>query len=260
MLMRICSKIDAELYAKICNKSSENRLKSWKIHPKSVQNPWKINKNRFLGSFGAFLAQGRAQVGSGTLPGISRHLPGNPFWPKMAPQGSIFGTPKIPKWLQNQTFGHRLALGPSKNGLREGFRKKKKNLWKMDRKIIDFWVPGTSWTMFLLQPASAGAWFSIFHNFRKKSKNRCQKGAQKLSFFMKNGPLAVEGSIVRTSWDVFGRFEKSSFFRCRSGRPKIDKNRSLGRPGVARVTSTHGFGGSGVLGAAPSIKEYRLID
>ena len=28
----------------------------------------------------------------------------------------------------------------------------------------------------------------------KKSKNRCQKGAQKLSFFMKNGPLGPPGA------------------------------------------------------------------
>ncbi len=38
----------------------------------------------------------------------------------------------------------------------------------------------------------------------KKLKNRCQKGRQKLSFFMKNGPLAVEGSIVRASWVDLG--------------------------------------------------------
>ena len=38
--------------------------------------------------------------------------------------GSFLGTLENRKWLQNRTFEARSALGPSKNGLREGFRKK----------------------------------------------------------------------------------------------------------------------------------------
>ena len=39
------------------------------------------------------------------------------------------------------------------------------------------------------------------------------------------------------------------------GRLKIGLKNSLQHPGVARGTSTHGFGGSGVPGRRPSIKE-----
>ena len=46
------------------------------------------------------------------------------FWPRRSPQGSILGPPEISKWLQNRTFEYRSALGPSKNGLREGVQKK----------------------------------------------------------------------------------------------------------------------------------------
>ena len=90
----------------------------------------KTTPDRWKCVLGAFSAPNRAQVGSMTVPLIrgTRHF--KVFWPKMAPQGSISGPPEIPKWLKNRTFVHRLALGPSKNGLREGFWNESKNQWK----------------------------------------------------------------------------------------------------------------------------------
>ena len=47
--------------------------------------------------------------------------------------------------------------------------------------------------------------FSHFFDFRKRSKNRCQKGRQKLSFLVQNATL--DAPRVDLS-DVFGRFAK----------------------------------------------------
>ena len=68
-----------------------------------------------------------------------------------------------------------------------------------------------------------------FRRFRKKSKNRCQKGAQKLCFFVQKRASDAAGSINSAIGSVFGRFQKSLFFCCRSERPKIMKNQSVGR-------------------------------
>ena len=46
---------------------------------------------------------------------------------------------------------------------------------------------------------------SHFCNFRKKSKNRCQKGAQKLWFLIQNATLDAQGSIYPTFFDDFGK-------------------------------------------------------
>ena len=44
--------------------------------------------------------------------------------------GAIFGPPGNRRSLQNRTFERQLGLGPSKNGLREGVRKKHENSMK----------------------------------------------------------------------------------------------------------------------------------
>ena len=53
------------------------------------------------------------------IPGAFGHC----FRENVAPR-VVFGMPGIPKWVQYRTFEARSELGPSKNGLREGFRKK----------------------------------------------------------------------------------------------------------------------------------------
>ena len=52
------------------------------------------------------------------------------LWPKMALQGPMFTSPENPKSVQKRTFENRRALGPSKNCLREGVRKKHEHLKK----------------------------------------------------------------------------------------------------------------------------------
>ena len=63
---------------------------------------------------------------------------------------------------------------------------------------------------------------SHFFDFRKRLKNRCQKGGQKLSFLIQNATLDAQGSIYPTFFYDFGKYEKSMIFRCRSGRRKVD--------------------------------------
>ena len=156
---------------------------------KSVQNPYKIDKNPSLDPFGPFSTPSRAQVGP-------RSLPEN---------GSV-------------TFFRLFSLYEIR-GIENYEKMMKKRYQNEDA---------------------------------KKSKNRCQKGAQKLSFFMNIGPLAVEGSIVRTSWHVFGRIEKTSFFRCRSGGRKSRPKSTPGRPRVdfiaAIVVQVPQFGQEGPRG------------
>ena len=53
-----------------------------------------------------------------------------PFWPKLSLQGSILGPQKNRKSLQNHTFKHRLARGPSKNCLWNGALKKHEKLMR----------------------------------------------------------------------------------------------------------------------------------
>ena len=53
---------------------------------------------------------------------------------------------------------------------------------------------------------------SHFFDFRKRSKNRCQKGGEKLSFLIQNATLDAQGSIYPTFFDDFGKYEKSMIF------------------------------------------------
>ena len=55
------------------------------------------------------------------------------------------------------------------------------------------------------------------------------KGTQKSCFLVQKRASDAAGSINSAIWSVFGRFQKSLFFCCRSERPKIMKNQSVGR-------------------------------
>ena len=55
-----------------------------------------------------------------------------------------------------------------------------------------------------------------FRRFRKKSKNRCKKGCQKLSFLVQKPALGAQGPIDSAFFDDLGELEKSSFFGNRS--------------------------------------------
>ena len=57
---------------------------------------------------------------------------------------------------------------------------------------------------------------SHFRRFLKKSKNRCQKGPEKSCFLIQNRSLDAPGSIDSAIWVVFGRFEKTLVFGCRT--------------------------------------------
>ena len=109
----------------------------------------------------------RRQIGPGTRPGVRTSA----FW-------SVFswkcGSNGSPWWSQNRfqiNFWTKDVARRLKNWILYRFWKNIKKVWKIDRKIIDFEVPATSWPTFLLQPASAGTWFSFFQKFRKNEKN-----------------------------------------------------------------------------------------
>ena len=71
--------------------------------------------------------------------------------------------------------------------------------------------------------------FHTFAIFEKKQKNRCQNGAPKSCFLVQKRASDAAGSINSAIWSVFGRFQKSLSFCCRSECPKIMKNQSVGR-------------------------------
>ena len=126
----------------LCQNTQTFIDKSFKIttNPSKIgQNASKIDKNRFLDCFGAFSAPCRTQVGFREARPGKTTTPLEPFSLKMVLQGSILGSPGTPKWLQNRTFEHRSALGPSKNCLREGFRKKHEKLMKNGSNNHWFW-------------------------------------------------------------------------------------------------------------------------
>ena len=94
------------------------RLEKW------LQNRSKIHQKSFRSAFGGKTVTCNAQVGSGTLRGIRTHALFYFFRRKMSLRGSILGPLENRKSVQNRTFEWKPALGTSKNGLREGVRKK----------------------------------------------------------------------------------------------------------------------------------------
>ena len=101
-------------------KLKKSCLNSIQNYPNPAQNPPKTIPNQWKYVLGPFSAPSCGQGGSRTpTPGRGTRLL-EPFWQKIVLQGSILGPPEIPKWLQNRTFVHRLALGPSKNYLWKG--------------------------------------------------------------------------------------------------------------------------------------------
>ena len=84
----------------------------------------------------------------------------------------IFGPLENRKSVQKRIFEDRLALGPSKNGLWKGVRKKHEILMKNRCENERFLMARNHVWRYTLR---------LFHTFAifKKSKNRCQKGGQK---------------------------------------------------------------------------------
>ena len=62
---------------------------------------------------------------------------------------------------------------------------------------------------------------SHFRIFWKKSKNRCQKGGQKLNFLMKKRSLGAKGSIVSVIFDFLLRSKHNGFFGIDFGRQNL---------------------------------------
>ena len=94
---------------------------------KLVQYPLQIDQKRHQNQWqcvlGPFSASNRAQVGPRTQNLTRTTSPLEPFWPKMAPRGSISGPLENRKAVQNHTFEEILALGPFKNALWRGVPK-----------------------------------------------------------------------------------------------------------------------------------------
>mgnify|MGYP003314583966 CR=1 FL=1 len=101
-----------------------------KVCPKSFQNQPKTFTNQEKCVLGAFSAPNRAQVGSRAHRPKKRTTPFSSFWRKMSLQGSLLGPQEIRESAKNRTIRHGGALGPSKNGLGEGFLSEPKNQWK----------------------------------------------------------------------------------------------------------------------------------
>ena len=245
--------------------------KSWKILLKSVQNPWKIDKNRCLGRFGPFSVPNRGQVGARTLWASSRVTQKSIFGPKMAPQGSLFGPPQIPKWLQNRTFEARSALGPSKNGLGEGFWNKSKNGWKndwkKDQKSCKNWskihwkIHTFSNLRFLvfckesyvkMRILQVGGIENLIKMMKKtmpkwgcqKVEKSMPKGSPKVMFF---GPKSTLGAPRVDLFSIFIDFwesRKNLIFRWRSGATKKQAKMEPWRPKGGKSAQGYPLGGA----------------
>ena len=143
---KLFRKLIRKVMPKLVPKSWNIRKKQWfqrfearKMIPKSVQNPSKIVSVRFWRQNGNMQRPGRFRDGPGTLRATRCGRLFYFFRRKMSLQGSILGPLENRKSVQNRTFEWKPALGTSKNGLREGVRKKHEILmekwWKNDAKM-----------------------------------------------------------------------------------------------------------------------------
>ena len=173
-----------------------------KIHTNSGQNPSKIGKNRFLGRLGAFSAPNRAQVGSRTQTLIRGTPLLEPSGPKKVLQGSIYGSPKIRKWVQNRTLEDRRALWASKNRFLSGSERDSEKTWKFDEKWMPKWGVSGWYFHVNLCNCHQNQWFL---HFQKKSKN-VQKSMPKLPKVMLFGPKTHLGRPMVDWFCHYGRF------------------------------------------------------
>ena len=97
--------------------------------------------------------------------------------------------------------------------------------------------------------------FHTFAIFEKIFKIDARRDPANLVFSFKSEPWAHQGRLGLPFGLIFEASKNRWFFDVALGLRKICKNRSLEQPGVAQPTSTHGFGGSGVPGRRPIIKE-----
>ena len=97
--------------------------------------------------------------------------------------------------------------------------------------------------------------FAYFTLSPQRRKNGAKRDAPNHIFSSKTEPWVHQGRLGVIFWLIFEASKNRWFFYVGLGRRKIDKNLSLEQPGVARPTSTHGFGGSRVPGRRQIIKE-----
>ena len=175
------------------------------------------------------------KVGPGTSPVIRGTQLLDSCWAKMEGARVHFGTPGNRESHQNRTFEHRSALGPSKNGLREGSGKKHEKSMENGPERVRFFEENN---MLKRNKHGAGAKFRGFPFFRKKSKNRCQRGSENQWKLDQNATWGPPWSTYPPLWSILGDVEKSMIFGVAPGGSKINKNRSLERSWLARRTST----------------------
>ena len=229
----------------------------------------KWRKNKKCSVFATILRPGRLRDGS---PGKKFDF-FRVFWPKKSRQGSLFGPPQIPKWLQNRTFEARSALGPSKNGLGEGFWKKSKNGWKndwkKDQKSCKNWskihwkIDTFSNLRFLvfckesyvkMRILQVGGIENLIKMMKKtmpkwgcqKVEKSMPKGSPKVMFF---GPKSTLGAPRVDLFSIFidfltpqTDFEKSTFFRTIKNQAKWPNKAPLERQGVVFWAKSITFG------------------
>ena len=80
-------------------------------------------------------------------------------------------------------------------------------------------------------------------SIQQKYENLLQNCSEKSSKIVQNWPSGWSGSIYLSFLLILGRVEKSLFFDVVLGRPKIDKNRALGRQGAAKCATIRRQGG-----------------
>ena len=166
-----------------------NPWKSFKIHRTSFQNEPKTVRNREKCVLGAFSAPNRAQFGSRARPVVWRNRLWEPFWSKMSFQGSLSGPIENRKSLKNRSFEDRRALGPSKNGLRKGVRKKHGNLMKNRSENGRFLMGRNHVWRYTLRL------FHTFAIFEKSLKNDAKREPKSHVFWYQNRPLAPKGRL-----------------------------------------------------------------
>ena len=206
-----------------CVKIIRKSTKIMKINPKSVPNPYKIDKKWFWGYFGAFSAPSRAQVGSRTLRAVGGTPPLSTFGPKMSLQGSILGSPEIRKWLQNRTLEDRRALWVSQNRFLRGSERGSEETWKLDEKLMLKWRVSGWYFHVNLCNCHQNQWF---WHFQKKLKSLQKSRLKRLPKVIFLGPKSAFGR-PRVDWFChlgrFGKGSKNQWFldRLRDGQKSI---------------------------------------
>ena len=165
-------------------------------------------------------------------------------------------TLKTRRSLENRTFERQLGLGPSKNGLREGVRKKHENSMKKRCENERFLMAQNHVWRYTLR------FFHTFPIFEKVRKIDAKREAKSCHFWSKMRPWTLKGRFIRHFLTISENTKNRWFFGVALDVEKSIKNRALGRQ--RPKTSLRVIAGwdtlvTGAPRAAAIIKDIRRI-